>query len=67
MSAHVYGIFMAGKPETLKVIKENIKEKCNISESGKVKNFLGVYYKWVHDAKVMYTKMTMEKDVKKLV
>ena len=30
MSVHVDDIFMAGKTETLKVIKENIKEKFNI-------------------------------------
>ena len=45
---------MAGNPETLKVIKENIKEKFNISKSVKVKKFLGVYYKWGHDSKLMY-------------
>ena len=66
MSVHVDGVFMAGKPETLKVIKENIKEKFNISESGKVENFLGVYYDWGPDAKGTYAKMTMEKDAKKL-
>ena len=52
---------MAGKPETL-----NIKEKFNISESGKVKKFLGIYYKWGHDVKCTYAKMITEKDVKKL-
>ena len=67
MSVHVDDVFMADKPETLKSIKENIKENFNISVSGKVKKFLGVYYKWGHNAKVKYEKMTMEKDVKKLV
>ena len=43
MSFRVDNVFMAGKPETLKDIKENIKEKFNISESGKVKEFFGVY------------------------
>ena len=62
-SVHVYDIFMAGNPETLKIIKENIKEKFNISESRKVKKFLGVYYKCGHDAKGTYAKMTIEKDV----
>ena len=46
MSVHVDDVFMAGGPEILKFIKENIKEKFNISESGKVKNFLRVYYEW---------------------
>ena len=32
-----------------------------------MKKFLRVYYKWVHDAKGLYTKITTEKDVKKLV
>ena len=39
----------------------------NISESGKVNNFLGVYYKWGHGAKGTYAKITMYKDVKKVV
>ena len=51
ISVHVNSVFMAGKSETLKAIKEKIKEKFNISEYGKVKNFLGVYYEWGHDAK----------------
>ena len=55
---------MAGKQETLKFIKLNIKEKFSISDSGKVKKFLGVYYKWVHNVKGTYEKMTMETDVK---
>ena len=58
---------MAKDTETLKVIKENIKDKFNISESGNLKKFLGVYYKWGHDLKGVYAKMTMEKDLKKLV
>ena len=45
MPVHVNNVFMAGKPETLKGIKEKIKEKFNISDSGEVKTFLGVYYK----------------------
>ena len=57
---------MDGKPETLKLIKKNIKEKFIISESGRVNKFLGVYYKSDHDAKGKYAKMTMEKDVKNL-
>ena len=67
MSVHVDNVFMAGKLETLKVIKENIKEKFNISEFGKVKKFLEVYYQWGHDEKSAYAKMTTEKDAKKLV
>ena len=59
MSVHVDGVFMAGKPETLKFIKENIKENFNISESGKVKKFLGVYHEWGHYEKGTYAKMTM--------
>ena len=43
ISVHVYDVFMAGKPETLKLIKEKIKEKFNISESGNVNKFLGFY------------------------
>ena len=40
ISVHVDDVFMAGKPEALKVIKEKIKKKFNISESGNVKKFL---------------------------
>ena len=35
MSVHVNELFVAGKPETLNNIKEKIKEKFEISESGK--------------------------------
>ena len=58
---------MAGKPGTLKNTKEKIKERFHISESKKVKKFLRVYYEWGCDAKGMYAKMTMDKDVKKPV
>ena len=44
-----------------------IKLKSNIQESSKVKKFLGVYYKWDHNDEVLHKKMTMEKDIKKLV
>ena len=40
MTVYVADVFMDGKPETLKVIKEKTKENFNISESGKVKKFL---------------------------
>ena len=60
MLFHVDDVFMADKPETLKNTKENTKEKFNISESRKVKKFLGVYYKWG-------CKRTMDKYVKKIV
>ena len=45
MSGNLDDIFMAGKLETLKFIKEKINEKFNISKPGKLKNFLEVYYK----------------------
>ena len=32
-----------------------------------MKKFIGVYYEWVHDYKVLEEKITMKKDVKKLV
>ena len=57
---------MADKLETLNNMKEKIKEKFNISDSRKVKKFLGVYYKWGRDKKVTYEKMTMDKDVNNL-
>ena len=67
ISVHVDDVFMDGKPEILKNIKENIKEKFNISESEKGGMFLGVYYKLGHNVKGTYAKMTIDKDVKKLV
>ena len=67
MSGHVDYAFMAGKPETLNIIKEKIKEKFNIQESGKVNFFLGVQYEWGCDAKGTYEKMTIEKNVNKLL
>ena len=51
MSVHVDGVFMAGNTETLKVIKEKIRENFNISDSVKVNTFLRVYYKRVHNVK----------------
>ena len=67
MPFHMYNVFMAGNPETLKNTKEKIKKIFNIQNSGKVKKFLGVYYKSSHDSKGTYAKMTMDKDAKKLV
>ena len=64
MPIHMDDILMAGKLETLKSSKENIKESFNISESGKVKKFLGVYYEWGCDAKGNYSKITMDKELK---
>ena len=67
MLVHVEDVFMSGRLETLKKNKQNIKKKFNISESGKVNKFLGVYYEWGHDAKGMYAKTTTDKDVKDLI
>ena len=44
-----------------------IKLKFKIQEYSEVKNFSGVYDKWGHDAKGMYAKITMQKDVTELV
>ena len=46
MSVHKNDVFMVGKTETLKGIKENIKERFNISESGRVKSFLWFTINW---------------------
>ena len=51
ISVYVYDVFMSGKPEKLKNTKENNKKNSNIKESGKVENFLGVYYEWGREAK----------------
>ena len=67
MSVHIDDLLMAVNLDTLKNTKENIQKKFNIQESGKLKNFLIVYYEWVRDAKGVYAKMIMEKDIKKLV
>ena len=67
ISIHVDGVFMAGMTDKLENIKEMIKLKFNIQESVKVRNFLGAYYKWGHNAKGVYAKVTMEKNIKKLV
>ena len=53
--------------DTLKNNKENIREYSNISESGKVKKFLGVYYEWGIYSKGTYEKTTLDKDTNKLV
>ena len=41
--------------------------KSNIQDYGKLKTFIGLYYEWGCDAKVLYPKMTMKKDVNKLL
>ena len=53
--------------DTLDKIKEKIKINFSIQFSGKVKKFLRMYYEWGRDAKGLYEKTTMEKDIKKLV
>ena len=67
MSVHEDGVFMAGKPEVLDKTKDKINMKFNIQDSGKLKNFLRVYYEWGRDAKGLYAKIIMENDIKKLV
>ena len=59
VSVHVDDIFVLGRPGTLKNIKERIKLKINIQNSGKAKKFLGVYYEWGHDAKGPCAKINM--------
>ena len=44
-----------------------IKPKFNIQDSAKTKKFIGVCSIWGCDAKGLYAKMTMKKDVKKFV
>ena len=51
---HVDDVFVTGKPETLKKIKEIIKQKLNIQESGEVEKFIEVYYEWIRGAKGLY-------------
>ena len=58
---------MAGNMETLKNLKENNKQKLNMSEYGIVGDFLGFYYEWGYYAKITYMKMTMNKYVKNLI
>ena len=64
---HVNNVIISGNPETLKNSQGKIKLKLNIQESEKAKKFLGAYYELGRDEKWMYAKMTMDKDVKKLV
>ena len=54
VSVHADDVLMTGSPETLEIIKEMIKLKFNIQESGKEKNFLRVYYNYGNDAKGPY-------------
>ena len=67
ISVRVDYLFVAGRLDTLENMKYMVKLKFNTQESNKVKNFLGVYYEWGHDAKGPYAKTTMKKYVKKLV
>ena len=67
ISVRVDDLFVAGRLDTLENMKYMVKLKFNTQESNKVKNFLGVYYEWGHDAKGPYAKTTMKKYVKKLV
>ena len=61
MSVHVDDLFIAGNPETLKNIKKYIKEKFNISESVKVRNFLGYIMNGVVMQKVRMRKLPCTK------
>ena len=67
MSVHIDDVLMARKPETLEKIKQNIELKFNIQDSGEIKKFIRVYYEWIRDTKGSHAKMTMVKDIKKLV
>ena len=50
ISVRVDDLFVAGRMDTLENMKYMVKLKFNTQESNKVKNFLGVYYEWGHDA-----------------
>ena len=67
MSVHVDDVFMAGKPDILEKLKELIKFNFNIPESVKRENNLGIYYELGHDENDPHTKITMEKEMNKLV
>ena len=67
ISVHLDDVLMVGNPDTLNKIKEMIKKKFNIEESVKVKKFSRVFYEWGRDVKGSYAKITLDKDVKKLV
>ena len=41
--------------------------KFNIQQSSRLQIFFGMYYEWGCEEKDSYAKMTMEKDVEKLV
>ena len=61
MSVHVYDIFMTGRKDNFKKLKDLIKLKFNIQQYGKVKKFLEVYYEWGHDKKVRMPKIPWRK------
>ena len=61
ISSHVDDVLMAVYPKALNKIKDMIKLKFNIQESGKLKKFLRVYYEWGRDTKYSYAKMTMKR------
>ena len=42
MSVHIDDVFMAGKPDILENIKDVVKLRFNIQQSGKLRNFIGV-------------------------
>ena len=67
MSVHVDDIFVDGNPETLMIINENNKRNFSMQESCKVKKFISLYNEWGRDTKGTYAKITIEKDIKKLV
>ena len=67
MYVHVDDVFMAGRLKTWENIKEMIKFKFKIQEYDNVNKFLGLYYKWGHDAEGPYAQMTMWKYVNKLL
>ena len=61
MSVHVHDVFLEGRPEPLENIKDVIKLKFIIQESGKVKKFLGCTRNGVMTLKVRAKKLPWRK------
>ena len=61
MAAYVDDIIVGGKPEDIKTFKKGIKTRFNISDLGRLKKHLGVWYQRKHDDIGEYYEMTMDK------
>ena len=59
---------MSGKPEDIKEFMQKFKKKYNITELGRMKKHLGMWYEWKKDEKgEPYVKVTMDEMLEEII